>query len=245
MLQLSPTDARLAERSLTQHRAQIALGLGSNEPSVMGRATYLQWRPEAVAPTFRAALEATVDREALVRFFVKAPAAPLWGLIPGCATTPAGPAPDRQVPPRPLTLLFDQGDEEHRALATRLQVKLDAQGYRLALKGLTRAELRSRWDKGEGDLFLHGVWLPPQPVLALAIALELAGKGLAARTLAELPAGGRDEAARALAQALAPTVPLFPLAVQGLGVKTSPSLPPLTHDGAGVPRLDDVSLGSN
>lgn len=243
VLSLSQADARTAERAVTQRRAQIALGVPAQQGSATLRATYLRFSPRAVEPSFRAAVESVLDREELARFFLKGPAAPLAGLVPGAPAAPASAAPAPLHPPRTVTLAFDQADEDHRAIATRLQVKLDALGYRVKPLPLPRGELLQRWNDGALELSLHGVWLPPSTPAALAVAVELATRGTTPTPLTS-PAA-RDEHAAAFAAALAPQLDLLPLAVQGLSLRSAAGLAPPPRDATGLPRLDELPLGGD
>ncbi|MBX7097161.1 MAG: peptide ABC transporter substrate-binding protein [Myxococcaceae bacterium] len=242
-LSLTQADARTAERAVGQRRAQVALGVPAPQLGALLRATYLRFTPRAVEPSFRAAVESVLDREELARFFLKGPAAPLVGLVPGVPAPPASTAPAPLHPPRTVTLAFDQADEDHRAIATRLQVKLDALGYRVKPLPLPRSELLQRWSDGTLELSLHGVWLPPSTPAALAVAVELATRGSTPTPLAS-PAV-RDEHAGAFAATLAPQLDLLPLAVQGLSLKTAAGLAAPPRDATGLPRLDDLPLGND
>jgi hypothetical protein len=144
-----------------------------------------------------------------------------------------------------VTLIYDAANEDQRAVAERIQVKLHDRGYRVALEPLPRAILRARWAKGDFDLMLQSLLLPPVPAPALAIVLDAAGR----RDLlgVELPLLGavadpaaRDARARERAVALAPTVPILPLYAQGLGVRVAPELGGLVLDAQGLPVLDGV-----
>src|SRR5207249_3556921 len=130
------------------------------------------------------------------RFFVRAPAAPL-----GAAPPPA--RPPALTVPKEVTLLFDSSLEDQRTVAARIQVRLHPLGYRVALKAISRKELRARWAKRDYELVLFSALMPPEPANALAVTLELAhAKELAAKTLPALGAilddAARDERARAL-----------------------------------------------
>jgi hypothetical protein len=117
----------------------------------------------------------------------------------------------------------------------------------VALEALPRAELRARWAKGDYELMLHSLLLPPVPGSALAVVLDAAGrKDLLG---VELPRIGaltdpvaRDTRARERALALAPSVPLLPLYAQGLALRAAPEVGGLTFDAQGLPLLDGVWL---
>lgn len=243
------TDARSAERLVSQGKAQVLLGAEKGEGALL-YATYLVAAPR-LGPAFAQALEASVDRAGLTRFFVRPPARPLTALLPPAAEGPARkvslldapwPTPVRPAPlptPLELTLVYDSALDEHRAVAERLQVKLGPLGYRLKLEALTRPQLRARVKDGV-DLALVGVLLPPQPVPALSLVLSLGTPGQRLAELDTLPDVARAEAA--VERALKPAPHVFPLFVQGLGVTTSPQVQHLTRDAYGLPRLDDVFL---
>jgi hypothetical protein len=144
-----------------------------------------------------------------------------------------------------VTLLYDATNEDQRAVAERIQVKLHDRGYKVALEPLPRSLLRTRWAKGDYDMMLQSLLLPPVPGPALAIVLDAAGrKDLLG---VELPLIGavadmaaRDARARERAIALGPSVPILPLYAQGLGVRAAPELGGLVLDAQGLPVLDGV-----
>lgn len=253
-LTVTSTDERGAARLLSLRRAQLALG-GAEDGSPSGApalyGTYLAFQKKLGAD-FRQALESAIDRADLTRYFVRAPAVPMARLLPPVlhpgAETPRPPAPRAQSPARELALLYDQSLPDQRAVAERLQLKLFERGYRVALRGLPRQQLRAAWAAGEYELLLHSLLLPPSPPLALAIALEAAGR----RELLSLhlPALGaiadpaaRDARARELADALAPELELFPLYAQALQVSALPGVNGLTLDPQGLPALEELFLG--
>ncbi len=242
------TDARTAERLVAQRKAQVLLGGESGEGALL-YATYLVANPK-LGPAFAQALEASVDRPGLTRFFVRPPARPLSTLIPPASeggkkgslsevtwATPARPAP--LTTPVELTLVYDATLEEHRAVAERLQVKLGPLGYRLKLEAVPRRQLRERLTTNP-DLALVGVLMPPLPLPALSIALSLAKEPTRLLELEALPDLARSEAV--VERASKPLPNLFPLFVQGLGVTAARDVQHLTRDAYGLPRLDDVFL---
>jgi hypothetical protein len=141
---------------------------------------------------------------------------------------------------------LDDGLPDQRAVGERIQVKLHDLGYRVSLKALPRAVLRARWARGEFDLMLHSVLLPPQPAPALAVVLELALRHdllpLELPPLGALESGPRAERVAARATFLAPALSLVPLYTQGVGITLAPSVRGLSWDGAGLPRLDGLWL---
>jgi hypothetical protein len=204
--------------------------------------------PAALAPHLRQALDATVDRADLVRFFLRSPAAPLPGLLPPAlggptALPPLGPRPPRAAPERSVTVRYEAEADEQRAIAERLQVKLQPLGYRVALRGLSRQALRER-PPGPDELTLAALLLPPSPAAALAVLAHLAGEPERVPALQQALAAAADPDARAreLAATLASELRLWPVATRGLGVSAARDVQHLTRDSLGLPRLDDVSL---
>jgi MarR-like DNA-binding transcriptional regulator SgrR of sgrS sRNA len=247
------TDARGAERQLSQHRVQITAGTGAAEVP-LPFATYLAFNPSHAGKEVRAAIAASVDPQDLTRFFVHPPAAPMTGLLPphlaGPATDSPKPAPAATAP-RKVTLLYDQSQDDQRAVAERLQVKLQPAGYQVALTGLPRAELRARWAANDYDLMLVSVFLPASPASALSVVLELshAPKEQAVEVLQAIgavsDAKARDRAAQAAAQTLKNDLALWPLYAQGLKVQAGPGVQHLTFDFSGTPLLDAAFLGQD
>jgi MarR-like DNA-binding transcriptional regulator SgrR of sgrS sRNA len=243
-LVVTSSDERGAERAFAQRRAQLALGLPPKDSAAatLPFATFLVLEPK-LAAAFRPAFDSSVERADLTRFFVRAPAAPF-----GESKKPTSkPAPLN--PPREVTLLFDASLDDQRAVAARLQVRLHPLGYKVALKPLPRRELRAHWAKGDYELMLFAVLLPPQPANALAVTLELAhANELTAKQLPALGAisddANRDERAKELMQSLLPQLDAIPLYVQGLSVQATPQVQGLKLDAYGLPRLDDVFLGT-
>ena len=248
------TDERGLTRLLSNHGTQVALGVPPDPGSRSGAAlyaTYLAWSPRQVPENFRQAVENALDREDLTRLFVRGPAEPMPHLLPAALMPrPAGPRPARPAAPpggRQVTLLHDADNEDQRAVAERLQVKLHDQGYTVALTPLPRAELRARWARGEYELMLHSLLLPPVPGPALAVVLDAAGRkdllGVELPRIGALPdAPARDAKARERALALASSVPLLPLYAQGLALRVAPEVGGLDFDAQGLPRLEDTWL---
>lgn len=228
---LAPTvaDPRGAERLFAQRRAHLVVGSGPDAEGPQLFATALLVSP-GLAPHLAAAVEATVDRADLAHFFLRAPASPLASLLPPAlggaapsATRPARPAP--LSPVRDVALLFDASVDDQRALAERLQVKLQPAGYRVALKPLPRPELRARLAKGDYELALGQALLPPSAPLAVAVLAALSGHPLADATSPPAALPG-----------------VIPLAVQGLALSVTRDLRHLVRDAQGLPRLDDAWL---
>ncbi|ADO73696.1 peptide ABC transporter substrate-binding protein [Stigmatella aurantiaca] len=252
-LLLSPTDERGLTRMWTSRQVHLALGALPETGTLSGaalHATYLAYSPRRVPADFRQAFESAIDRDDLTRLFVRAPAVSMPHLLPPALLVQA-PRPRPGAPSsggtRTVTLLYDAGIEDQRAVAERIQVKLHERGYKVALEPLARATLRSRWAKGDFDLMLHALLLPPIPGPALAVVLDAAGR----RDLlgVELPLIGavedpaaRDTRARERALALAPSVPLLPLYAQGLGMRVAPEVAGLVMDAQGLPFLDGAYL---
>jgi hypothetical protein len=254
-LTVTGTDERGLARLVGAHQVQVALGVpASGAPATSGpalQATYLAFSPRRVAPDFRQALESAIDREDLTRLFVRAPAVPMPHLLPP-ALLAQGPGARPAPPPGPatlrdVTLLYDADVEDQRAVAERLQVKLHERGYRVALQGLAHAALRSRWARGDYELLLHSLLLPPVAGPALAVVLEAGGRhdllGVELPLIGALPEPqAREARARARALALAPSVPLVPLYAQGLAVQAAPQVRGLVFDAQGLAVLDGVFL---
>jgi MarR-like DNA-binding transcriptional regulator SgrR of sgrS sRNA len=215
-------------------------------------ATYLVYRPAHAGAELRTVLEQAIDPQDLVQHFVTAPAVPMTQLLPPAllggpapATPPTGPAP--RAPGRELTLLYDSALDEHRAVGERIQVRLHDRGYRVALKAVSRAELRARWASGDFDLLLQSLLMPPVPSAALALVIELGGRhDLLAVELgalgAQADAGARDARARERAAALRPALSLLPLYARAPQLAASGAVQSLRPDGFGLPMLDQVFL---
>lgn len=250
-------DARTAARALALGDADIGLGTSGDGGSALAAApalfaTYLVFKPDRTGPQLREAVERLVDRADLTRFFVRAPAVPMSSPLPP-ALMPQQPAPRSSpgpAPKRELTLLYDATLPDQRPVAERLQVKLHDAGYRIALRGLSRSALRTRWASGDFDLMLHAVLLPPIAGPALAVVLDLAGRrDLLGRELPPLgaiaDAAARDARARERALALQPELPLLPLHAQSLRVVASKKVAGVEFDAFGVPLLDDAFFPSS
>ncbi|HYH97381.1 ABC transporter substrate-binding protein [Hyalangium sp.] len=248
---LTPTDERGLARMWAARQVHLELGVLPEAGVLTGPAlyaTYLTFSPRRVPADFRQAFESAIDREDLTRLFVRAPAVPMPHLLPPALLSQA-PRPRPAAPPgggtKAVTLLYDVDSEDHRAVAERIQVKLHDRGYKVALEPLRRSLLRTRWAKGDFDLMLQSLLLPPVPGPALAVVLDAAGrKDLLG---VELPLIGavadptaRDARARERAVAVGPTVPILPLYAQGLGVRAAPELGGLVLDAQGLPVLDGV-----
>jgi hypothetical protein len=240
---LQSSDLRTAERLFAQRRVQVVIGAATSEDAPQLFATALVLGPGLSA--LRAAIDSTVDRADLARFFVAAPAGPLPGLLPpslgGSLTPPTAAKPAPLVPPRELALLFDEGAAHEKAIAQRLQVKLQPLGYRLALRPTPRAQLRTH-PPGEGEVTLQSLALPPSPTGALVLWLELAGQRARIPSLLQQLAAAPDLDARAreVAGTLGAELSLIPLVTRGLGVTAAKDVQHLTRDALGLPRLDDV-----
>lgn len=250
-LTLTTASERGAARLWEQGQADVFLGSGDGAQPVAQTAalyaTFLVYRPARVGPDFRAQVEAAVDPVDLARFFVRAPAVPMQALLPPALMPQPAPAPRAPAPavsgPRAATLLYDASRPDQRAVAERLQVKLHDRGLRIALRPVPRAELRSAWARGDFELLLDAVLLPPAPGPALGVVLELAGRHDLLHT--ELSAIGavaevtaRDALARQRAEALRTTLPLVPLFAQALPLRHGPQVHGLAFDAYGLPMLD-------
>ncbi|XXF80240.1 peptide ABC transporter substrate-binding protein [Myxococcaceae bacterium GXIMD 01537] len=247
------TDDRGLTRLWTGRQVQLELGTLPEAGAVAApalHATYLAYSPRRVPSDFRQAFESAVDRDDLTRLFVRPPAVSMPHLLPPALLAqpprprPGAPAAGAQ---RTVTLLYDAGLEDQRAVAERIQVRMHERGYTVALEPRPRAELRARWAKGDFELMLHALLLPPVPGPALAVVLDAAGrKDLLGVELpligAQQDAAARDTRARERALALGPSVPLVPLYAQGLGMRAAPEVGGLTMDAQGLPVLDGAFL---
>ena len=242
-------DARTAERLLSQRRTHIVLGTTAATDAPQLFATYVVLPAGKVSPALRQAIEATTERGDLTRFFVRAPASPLFSLLPpalgGSTVAPVRPVkPPAQNPPQEVTLAFDTSSEDHRAIAEKVQVRLQPLGFRVSFKPVSHAELRERWASGSSDLMLQTVLLPAAPAAALGLIYELSRQRLPASVTSAPDLLTQDRLARELAVTAAPTLDVIPLCVQGLGVSTTNDVQHLTRDVMGLPGLDDVFLSS-
>jgi peptide/nickel transport system substrate-binding protein len=246
---------RTASRLFRLKQLDIVMGGGAQLPRGYPYATYLGLSPERNTPNIRALLETVIDRQELTRSFVRAPAIPLRSALPPFSNDAPTTAPARGpsasgsagLPPA-LTLIFDASNEDARAVAERLQLKLRNSPIKLALRALSRAELWREWAAGVGfDLAVLSILMPPQPANALSLLLEL-GATAPLRTSERAALGNiadasaRTARAEERARALMPTLPLLPLYAQGLPVVAGDRVRHLTLDAQGIPRLDDVWL---
>ncbi len=213
-------------RAATADGASVQVAIGLAEPKHALFATYLVWSPKASAH-FGQALQASVTADELVRYFLKATAAPLESGLPSAlagnkrkevaATAEPPKALDKEVS---LTLTVDATMPEQRLIAERLQLKLKRFGYRLSIRALARAQLRARWQEGLDDLSLQTVFLPPAPTVARAVVSAL------------------------LREPLTPTARAFPLYARGLVLKTSPNVHRLSLDAQGLPVFENAFVGT-
>lgn len=246
-LSLQRTDARTAERLLRQRRTHLIVGASGASDAPLLFATYLVL-PADPGPGLRQALEATTERSELTRYFVRPPAAPLFTLLPptlGGSTVapPRPPKPAVQRPAREITLTFDRSNDDHRAIAEKLQVKLQPQGFRLLFQPVSRLELRSAWASSTSALSLQTVLLPPSPAGAFAVISALTGQPSPPSLQAVSDLMTQDTLARELAASA--TLNVIPLCVQGVGLRAAHEVQHVTYDSLGVPRLDDVFLSSD
>lgn len=245
---LATADARAAERLFAQRKASLLVGAATPADDAPQLFVTVLVFPTALAPHLPAAIESTVDRSDLVRFFLRPPSAPLWGLLPpslggAAGATPRPQRPSPRTPAQEITVAWDASNDVERAIAERLQVKLQPLGYRVALKASSRDAVRAR-EPSSSELTLQSLLLPASPTAALAVLLEAAGqRARIAPTLAAVAAAADPDArARELALELLPQLPLLPLATRGVGVSAAKDVQHLTRDALGLPRLDDVFL---
>ncbi len=242
-LALQSADARTAERLFAQRRAQLVVGAPTPSEAPQLFVTALALGPGLAS--VRAAIESSIDRADLARFFVPAPSAPLNGLLPTTAAPPATARPAPLTPPQELSLLFDETAEHERGIAQRLQVKLQPFGYRVALKPLPRADLKTK-TLAANEFALRSFALPPSPTGALLMWLGLAGQQSRAPAVLQQLAAAPDVDARAkeLAAQLGPELSVIPLVTRGVGVMASKDVQHLTRDALGLPRVDDLFLSA-
>ncbi|WP_163861762.1 peptide ABC transporter substrate-binding protein [Myxococcus eversor] len=252
-LLLTATDERGLARLWSARQVQVELGVSSetdNAPGALLYATYLAFSPRRLPTDFRQAVESSIDREDLTRLFVHGPAVPMPHLLPP-ALMPQPPKPRPAAPAagpaRTVTLVYDAALDDQRAVAERIQVKLHERGYTVALEPLARSALRARWAKGDFELMLHAVLLPPVPGPALAVVLDAGGRkdllGVELPAIGALSdAAARDARVRERALALAASLPLLPLYAQGLGLRAMPEVGGLVMDAQGLPMLDGAFL---
>jgi hypothetical protein len=245
VLALATLSRRAAQRALDGRSAQVLLGDGADAAAPGLFATYLVHR--ATARPMVALLDGRLDRAALVRSFVGAPAAPMPGLLPPALGGPEASA--RPAAPGrgsgSAVLMFAQERPGQRAVAERLQILLRDAGVQLTLAPRAADALDREWRAGQGDLALRSVLLPPLPAPALAVVLELAGDADVSRrelsALGALPdAEARAARARERALGLASTLPVVPLYVEGLRARLDPALVDVRRDGFGLLVLDDA-----
>lgn len=248
-ISITTASERDAARLWEQGEADVHLGTaeGAETHGAALYATYLVYKPGRVGADFRAQVDAAIDPADLARFFVRAPAVPMHALLPP-ALMPQAAAATRPPAPtvggaRTATLLYDAARADQRAVAERLQVKLHDRGLRIALRPLSREALRAAWARGDFELLLDSVLLPPVPAPALGVVIELAGRHDLLHT--ELTAIGavadataRDALARQRAEALRGTLPIVALFAQALPLRRAPHVHGLSFDAYGLPMLD-------
>lgn len=209
-------EPRAAQRALAQDKVQLVLGQGAGDGATPRFATLLAVPPE-LGSELRAAVDATVERGDLVRFFVGGPAVPYPELQAG-APRPPSVKPPLRAPPLELRLAFDARSADHRAVAERLQVKLQPLGYAVRLTPVDAAALL---EARPGELRLLSVALPSAPLVAADLLRALAGAPSAA------PLAG---------------LPLVPLYLEALAAQASRRVVRGPRDALGLPKLDDAWL---
>jgi peptide/nickel transport system substrate-binding protein len=136
---------------------------------------------------------ATLDRQDLVRRFVRAQAEPLDTLLPDDLVDGPVPAPAPAaagLAPARLTLILPAWLADARAVADRLQVRLFDAGVKAALEPLDPARLAARLAAGEYDVALVVVpLLSGEPALAAGQVAGTFGGPRAARRAEQLLAG--------------------------------------------------------
>jgi len=249
-------DQRHGERTLATGQADLALG-PMNRPGVEGPAlfaTYLAVNETRVAhraQALKAAIESSIDIAALTRYFVRAPAVPLTGLLPPVLASAEheGRYEPRRAPPGTpeLLLVCDESVEEHRTVAERLQVRLHDAGVAVQVKRLSRGAFRRSVALGQYDLALVSFSLLPEPGLALAQLVHFSQGAEAAREELRRIGAGSDRAerrARAQRRAveLRDALLLVPLFAQASKLVVTSQVSAVGFEAAGAPRLGDVWL---
>lgn len=236
------TDARAAERLLSQRKVYAIVGSAQSHGTPQLFATALMLGP--AQHHLKRALESSLQREDIARFFVSPPASSLPGLWPGMTPSPTQtePAPTPLGSPKTLALYFNSAATHERNIAQRLQVKLQAWGYRLVLKPVTLTELQTQQSSAE-TVVMRSLVLPPSPLGSVLLWLQLTGEG------ARIPAflqkldtapGSRADAVLGAAIALQEELSVVPLVTRGVGVTVTPQLHRLTFDVMGLPRVDEL-----
>ena len=146
--------------------------------------TYALWlRPDSRPlndPALRRQIDTWIDRRSLVHYLFAGAARPVWSLIPD----PGEPAGEQRDAPSPyrttgnprLSLLFDDGDPDARAIAARVRADLLPQGIRVVLDPAPTGEFRSRLEGGEQPLALIAHQpSTPDPALGLRETLSPLG----------------------------------------------------------------------
>ena len=227
-LVIQRTDSRTAERLLTGQKTQVVVGSAAASDAPQLFATYAVVAPGKDMLALRDAIDATTERADLARFFVRPPASPLFSILPpalggSTAAPPRLPKPSPQKVAREVMISFDGANDDHRAIAEKLQVKLQPLGFRLSLKPLTKNELWASLPPGNAAaLSLRTVLLPASVPAAMTVLSSL---------------GYTTEANAAVTL-------VIPLCVQGVGVSTANDVQNFHRDSLGLPRLDDVFLSS-
>lgn len=157
---------------------------------------------------------AGVDRQDLVRRFVRAPAQPLAGLLPPdllAAEPPAAPRAGGPAPAR-VTVLAPGWLADLRAVGERLQVRLFDAGLHPALEALDQQRYAARLAAGDYDVALVAVpILTGEGALAAAQVAQAVGGPRAARRALQALAQAGPAAAPAAAEAVRAELDLWPL----------------------------------
>jgi hypothetical protein len=243
LIDVASLDSRSAER-MTKRQSLVSLGAGADQSGPQLFVLALSWHKDFSA-RFKTALEASVVRGDLTRFFLKSPVQPLSGLFPfetKEAASQASLSPSKPPPlsvPVDITLVFEASE---RAVAERLQLKLQPFGYRVLLKTLPRVQMKQN-RPGPREVFIDSFLLPPSAAAAVPLWLALTQNKTA--LLNYFSALGTDEheaKAREWIQHNQSALSLFPLAIRGLAIGVSRDVTELKRDDYGLPRFDDALL---
>jgi MarR-like DNA-binding transcriptional regulator SgrR of sgrS sRNA len=257
-VRLVPTAPKAIHKALSSGEAELGLlstrgGAGTAGPELF--ATYLvlsEKRLGTQVTALRNAIESSVDPRGLTDLLVRAPATPMYGLLPPALD----PSSARALPRRPrpslprgtsLTLISDASIDDHRAVGERLQVKLHDYGVALAVQRLSRADFRRALASGAYDLALVSFATIPEPGMALAQLIDLASRRDAARqelrAIGSAPtAQARASFARDRAQVWRVKLPIVPLYAEAPRLAAAEAVSTAGFDGAGVLRAADAWL---
>lgn len=170
---------------------------------------------------------AALDRQDLVRRFVRAPASPLAGLLPEelVAAAPGPPLGAGGPAPARLALLVPGWLADARAVGERLQVRLFDAGLHPALEPLDQARYAARLASGDYDVALVAVpLLTASPALAAGQVAQAVGGPRAARRAVQALAAAGPGAESAACEAVRGDLDLWPLYAAAVRVRAAAGL---------------------